>query len=83
MHSHLTADYVLAWINDNVPDASGFSLKADTNIEALEVLDSFSIIELVTECEEHFGISVPPEEFLPENFSSVNAFAAVIDKLKT
>lgn len=45
------------------------------------LLDSLDIVELVTEINEVFDISVPPEEIIPENFNSAAAVMALIERL--
>ena len=35
-----------------------------------KVLDSFDIITIVAEVDDKLGISIPPEEIVPENFNS-------------
>ena len=44
------------------------------------MLDSFDIVNLVTALDERFAISIDGMDILPENFSSVNAIAALLLK---
>lgn len=55
-----------------------------TNVNFIEegMLDSFDIVSLVTELEESFDISIDGEEILPDNFSSVDAIIALVEKSK-
>ena len=46
------------------------------------ILDSFDIISLITELEETFDIEIDPEDVTSENFESVNAIAALVEKCK-
>ena len=46
------------------------------------LLDSVSMIRLLGAVEEAFGLAIPPEEVLPENFASVPALAALLDRLR-
>ncbi len=41
-------------------------------------LDSFDIVTLIGDIEERFSILIPAEDFLPENFSSLDAIAAMV-----
>lgn len=44
------------------------------------MLDSFDLVTLVSELDNTFGISIDGVDILPENFSSVNAIAALLVK---
>ena len=45
------------------------------------VLDSFDIVTLVAEIDAEFGVSIPAEELVPENFNSAQAINALIERL--
>jgi acyl carrier protein len=59
-------------------DLSG--LRPDDSLLERGFLDSLAILKTVTFCEEHFGITLPEDEVLPDNFESVKAIAALVDK---
>ena len=42
---------------------------------------SFDIIQVVTECEDHFDIEIPAEEIVPQNFQSAEAIWNMINGL--
>ena len=44
------------------------------------MLDSFDLVTLVSELDNSFGISIDGVDILPENFSSVDAIAALLVK---
>jgi len=46
------------------------------------VIDSFDIITLIAEIDERIGVTVPPEELVPENFNSYAAISALIARLE-
>ncbi len=52
------------------------------NLVDARVLDSLDIVSLVTEIRAAFGVTVPPEELLPENFNSARAIYALIERLE-
>jgi acyl carrier protein len=54
---------------------------ADTNIIETGLLDSVEILYLVGFLEERFGIALPVEEFIPENFASAQAIAELVSRL--
>lgn len=45
------------------------------------ILDSLDIVTLITEINDEFGVSIPAEEILPENFNSAKAIMDLINKL--
>lgn len=45
------------------------------------VLDSLDIVTIVTEIDAEFGVTIPAEEIIPENFNSAKALMALITKL--
>ena len=46
------------------------------------MLDSFDIVTLVTEIDDAFGIEIPAEALIPENFNSAKAIFALIQQLQ-
>lgn len=46
-------------------------------------LSSFSVVALVAEIEDAFDITIPAMEVIAENFNSVSAMMAMIERLKT
>lgn len=46
-----------------------------------KVLDSFDLVTLVSELSEKFDIDITARDFIPENFNSVDALAAMVDRL--
>lgn len=63
------------------------NLHADVDFEANEelvdsgVLDSFDIITLIAEIDGDFDVTIPAEEIIPENFNSLKALYALIQRL--
>ena len=46
------------------------------------MLDSFDIVTLVAEIDAAFGIEIPAEALIPENFNSAKAIFALIQQLQ-
>lgn len=46
-----------------------------------KILKSFDIITIVSEIYETFGVAVPPEDIVPENFNSAAALNAMVQRL--
>ena len=47
------------------------------------ILDSFDIVTIVADVDDAYGVGIPAEELLPENFNSAAALFALIERLKT
>ena len=45
------------------------------------LLDSFDVVTLVAEIDDAFGIEIPAEALIPENFNSAKAIFALIQRL--
>ena len=46
------------------------------------LLDSLDVVALVSELNDHYGIEIGLDELVPENFNSVEAMLAMIERLK-
>lgn len=47
-----------------------------------KMLDSFSIVSLVTEISDTFDIEISPKYLIPENFNSVQAMMKMIETIQ-
>ena len=47
-----------------------------------KVLDSFKIVSLVAQIADNFDIEISPKYLVPENFNSVRAMWAMIQKIQ-
>ncbi len=45
------------------------------------ILDSLDIVTLITEIDAQFGVVIPPEEIIPENFNSAQSIMALINRI--
>lgn len=65
------------------------SLHDDIDYETYEgliddgILDSLDIVSLITDINDTFDVSIPPEEIVPENFNSAKALWELIERLDT
>ncbi len=57
-----------------------FNFHESANFVEDGYLDSFDVVSLVSELEASFGIFIDALDILPENFSSVQSIANVIQK---
>lgn len=46
-----------------------------------KIFDSFDIVSLVAEISDEFGVDIPAEELIPENFNSAEAIYELITRL--
>lgn len=64
------------------------SVREDIDFEKEEqliddsVLDSFDIIGIVSELNDHYEIEISADDLLPENFNSASAILSLVNRLK-
>ncbi len=44
------------------------------------ILDSITLVGIITELSMEFGLEIPYEEIIPVNFNSLDAIAALVEK---
>ena len=47
-----------------------------------ELLDSFEVVDIISDLADEFGINIDEDEMVPENFNNVDAICDMIDRLK-
>lgn len=63
-------------------------LKPDVDFETEDglidngILDSFDIVQLISQLKETFDIKITPAEIIPENFNSAKALWAMVQDLQ-
>lgn len=66
--------------------STNYYIAPNTRLEEVEsflgngILDSTGVLELVTFVEAKFGVKVHDEELVPENFDSLAALAAFVER---
>lgn len=68
---------VLAILKDIQPE---FDFEDGSDFVESGYLDSFDVVTLVAELEDAFDISISALDILPENFSSLDSIAALVEK---
>lgn len=63
-------------VKDDVDYAESTSLIDDG------LLDSFDILQIVAELNDHYDITIPAEEVIPQNFNSASAILAMVERIK-
>jgi acyl carrier protein len=69
---------VKKFIETNIT-AGGFLIEPAT-VLADAGIDSFSIVEIILFIERKYGVSIPNEEMLPDNFKTITAVAKTVKK---
>lgn len=54
----------------------------EKNLIDNEIFDSFDIVTLISEIAVNFDIKVPANEITPDNFNSLEAIMALLEKLE-
>ncbi len=67
------------YIENNIL-AEAVQIDATTNLKQAGI-DSFSTVEIILFIERRFGVSIPDEKLLPENFKTLQALAAIVQEL--
>lgn len=60
--------------------AENVAIGDDTDLKKAGI-DSFSTVEIILFIERKFGVSIPDEKLVPENFKTVQALAAIVKEL--
>lgn len=69
---------VLAALQQELPD---IDFTTDAELVSDGILDSLSITSIIAALTMEFGVTIPYEEIVEENFNSVDALAAMVQRL--
>ena len=61
---------------------NGVDYSIEKNLINDGIFSSFEILQCITEIEEEFNITIPPQEILPENFSSLEEMWKMIQRCR-
>jgi len=64
-------------------DGRAEQLTSDYALIENHVVDSLGLFTLVAFVEEQFGVKILDEDLVPENFGTINAITALIEKKRT
>ncbi len=70
---------LLEILTDLHPDVD---FAAETGLIEKGILDSFDIVTIVAEIDDAFGVAIPAEALIPENFNSAQALLSLVEGLK-
>jgi len=71
---------LIEYIKEEIMRNRNAKLDADTDLLSAGILDSLGILQLVAFIEEKFGVKIPDEDVVFENFQSVNALVSYLGK---
>ncbi len=77
----MLANKLQDYIVSNYLDGDSDGLDADTQLLALNIIDSVSIFDLVNFIRQQSNCSIPMVEIKPDNFASINAMCALVERL--
>ena len=75
----MNMDKLLAILSDLHPETDFLS---HTALIGEGVLDSFDIVTIVADVDDAYGVSIPAEEIVPENFNSALSLFELIRRLQ-
>ena len=69
---------LLSILSDLNPD---IDFKTEAALIDGGILDSFDMVTLIAEIDDAYGVQIPAEALIPENFNSARAIFALIQRL--
>lgn len=70
---------ILALLTEEYPD---IDFTASNSLVDDGILDSLTITEIITSLSMEFGITIPYEEIIEENFNSIAGLARMVERLQ-
>lgn len=61
-----------------ISGGNNYDLACDVSLTGVGIVDSLSMIELISWLEETYQMTIPPDDFVPENFDTVNAICEYV-----
>ena len=79
MDAHIIIAEIKNYIEKNIL-AEGVQIDVTTNLKQAGI-DSFSTVEIILFIERKFGVSIPDEKLIPDNFKTLQSLAAIVLEL--
>ncbi len=79
METAIIIQEIKKYIEKNIL-AEAVEIEDDTDLKKAGI-DSFSTVEIILFIERKFGVSIPDEKLLPDNFKTLQALAATVQEL--
>ncbi len=83
MISHPNFQLLRDWLQKLPTYVGTEPIASDSALIDSGILDSISVLELVSFIEETFSVELPLEEFMPANFHTPATVLAMIDRIRT
>lgn len=74
--------HIMQFVKDELMHGRGTSINEDTDLLNAGIIDSLGVLQLVSFVDETFGIQIPDEDVVIENFKSVNTLATYLESIK-
>lgn len=72
---------IIEILNEIIPDVDNDTLKNNKELVHSGVLNSFSIVMLISELSDAFDIEISPQEIVYENFDSLDGLTKMVARL--
>jgi acyl carrier protein len=79
MDENMIITEIKKYIENNIL-AEALQVDADTNLK-MAGIDSFSTVEIILFIERRYGVSIPDEKLVPDNFKTIRALASTVAEL--
>ena len=79
MDTNIIISEIQQYIEKNIL-AEAVQVDAGTNLKQAGI-DSFSTVEIILFIERKFGVSIPDEKLVPDNFKTLQSLAAIVQEL--
>ena len=79
MDTNIIISEIQQYIEKNIL-AEGVEVDAATDLKQA-CIDSFSTVEFILFIERKFGVSIPDEKLIPDNFKTLQSLAAIVQEL--
>ena len=73
---------IIEILKEHIEGLENAEVCEDTQLIAKGLLESFDVITLIAELEDQFGVEIPAEEIVPENFNSAEGIWRLLERMK-
>jgi acyl carrier protein len=79
MDANIIIEDIRKYIENNILSAD-VKIDASTNLQ-LAGIDSFSTVEIILFIERQYGVMIPDDKLIPDNFKTLKALSATVQSL--
>ncbi len=79
MDANIIIEDIKKYIEKNIL-AENIQIDASTNLKQAGI-DSFSTVEIILFIERRYGVVIPDEKLIPENFATLQSLSAIVKEL--